>query len=155
MLDPFTFWTRTMSAALDIGKTGVRSAETMRASGDVIASRSATMRDAIGSPMTADYGELMRMVPEKVGAFSKAGVAIMGECWTMQGAWMAEAQHVGAMMLRGRPPTVTEMSALSSRGAAYALRSIESGAKLGRVALAPIHKTAAANARRLGRRHLG
>lgn len=149
MLDPFTFWTRTMSAALDMSKTGMRAAETMQASNDVIAARSGTIRDAIGSPLTADYGELSRMAPEKAEAFSKAGVAILNQSWGMYNAWLTEAQNVGAMMLRGRAPTFAELPGFWSRGAAYALRSMEDGAKLWRVALAPVHKTATQNARRL------
>ncbi|ABC22310.1 hypothetical protein [Rhodospirillum rubrum] len=149
MLDPFTFWTRVMAASVSMAQTGLRGGETMEAAKNVIAARGEIMRTAMGAPLSADHGELARMVPEKVEAFSIAGAAMVNGWWAMQAAFLTQAQHVAAMTLRGRPPTMAEMMALSSRSVAYALTSFEDGGRLGKNALAPIHKKAIANAKRL------
>jgi len=152
MLDPFTAWTRLMSAAFDLGRTGQNASATIAASQDVIARRTDIVAAAMRSPMTGDYAELARMVPEKVEAFSKGGVAMAGEWWSMQAAFMAEAQHLGGLMMRGRPPSVAEFSELSSRTMSYAVHSVERAARFGSLGLSPVHAAATANARRLRRR---
>ena len=63
--------------------------------------------------------------------------------------WMREAQHLTALSLRGRAPSVAEVGALAARSAGYSLRAVEAGTTLGRVALAPIHRAATGNAKRL------
>ena len=145
MLDPFTSWTRMIAAASRVAGTGRQISETLSASQEVIAKRT----DMMQSPMTADYVELGRMIPEKVEAFSKAGVAVATEWWAMQAECLVEAQHIAALAMRGRPPSLDEWSTLASRNAAHALRMMERSAALGASAIAPIHRSATSNARRL------
>jgi len=145
MLDPFTTWNRMLATASRVANTGRQFSETLSASQEVIAKRT----DMMQSPLTADYVELSRMVPEKVEAFSKAGVAVATEWWAMQAECFAEAQHIASLAMRGRPPSLHEWGTLASRNAAHALRMMERGAALGASALAPIHRSATGNARRL------
>ncbi len=149
MLDPFSYWSRVFSSWQAIGLAGQRIAETATASHDVIASRSATIGEAIASPATADHAELMRMVPEKVAAFSQAGESMMRAGLAMQADYFRHMQHVGAMMTQGRPPSAAAWFDLSNRSANYALRALEASARVGANAVKPVHRTATANAKRL------
>ncbi|QJU59159.1 hypothetical protein HL653_16560 [Sphingomonas sp. AP4-R1] len=150
MLDPFTSWSRMVAAGLDMQSTWLRGLETVQASSAVISARSGKMRDAMGSPMQADLAEFARMVPEKVEAFGRSASAITRDAMAMHGAWTVQMQRVGLMMLSGKVPTLSEASVLANQTADYALGAMTAGAKLGRGALAPIHRTATGNARRLG-----
>ena len=94
-----------------------QAAEVATASASVIQHRVGLM--SAGELDRAGRAELARMVPEKVDAFSKAGVAL----WS-------------------------EWATLGLGGAAGATDLATSGARV----LAPIHRTATANARRIARR---
>jgi hypothetical protein len=144
MLDPFTTWRRMLGAASSLAATGHRMSETLSAAQEVIARRT----DMMQSPLTADYVELGRMVPEKIEAFSEAGIAVATGWWAMQAECLAEAQHVAALAMRG-PPGLVQWRTLAARNAAHALHMIERGAALGASAVAPIHRSATGNARRL------
>jgi hypothetical protein len=151
MIDPFSSWTRMVAASMDIARTGMRTGETIAAAFDVLAARGEVIGEAIRSPATADHAELAMLVPEKVAAMSQSGVAVMTQLVAMQVALLTEASHVGAMAMRGRPPTLAEMSELSARGTNYMLGSMERTSLLAAGALAPIHKRVTGNARRLRR----
>ncbi|MET0377030.1 MAG: hypothetical protein ABW128_22585 [Rhizorhabdus sp.] len=138
-----------MSAAFDLSHTGRTASATMAASQDVIARRSGIMAAAIRSPMTGDYAELAKIVPEKLEAFSKGTAAMMCEWWSMHAAFVAEAQHLSGVLMRGQPPSLGELSELSARGLGYTVRSAERAARLGGLGLSPIHAAAVANSRRL------
>ncbi|WP_404713801.1 hypothetical protein [Sphingomonas sp. MMS24-J13] len=150
-IDPFASWSRMMAASFQLAQTGVRMVETLSASADVIASRGATIGAAMRSPRDADHAELGRMIPEKLEAFSRSGSAIADAWWAMGSAWMDEAQNLTSLSMRGRVPTIGELAALSDRAAAWSLGTVEAGALLGYDAVAPIHRKATANARRLKR----
>lgn len=152
MLDPFTAWTRLMYAAFDLSRLGLNASATITASQDVIARRTDIMAAAVRSPLTADYAEMARMMPEKVAAFSKSGAAMISELWSMQAASMAEGQHLAALMMRGRPLTLSELTALSGRSLDHGVRTVERAARLGSRGLVPVHAAATANARRLKRK---
>ena len=151
MIDPFTAWMRLATAGFDISRTGHRASDLMQASGEVVQKRSGMMAAAMRSPVDGNYVELAKMVPEKVEAFSSAGIAIARQCWAMQAAFLAEAQHLGALFARGRAPSMAELIELAARTTAYVVTSAENMARLGAVGLAPVHRTATANARRLKR----
>ena len=151
MIDPFTSWGRIVAASFEMARTGTRMVETISASAEVIASRSVTIRSAYRSPLDADYAELGRMMPEKVDAFSQAGSAIVDAWWAMGSAWLRETQNLASVSTRQRMPTLSELTSLSNRTAAYSLAAMEAGAGLSKKALAPIHRKATANARRLKR----
>ncbi|MEC3909354.1 hypothetical protein U5A82_02345 [Sphingobium sp. CR2-8] len=150
--DILSGWTRLMASGYSMAQTGMRAYETINASNEVIAKRSQVIGSAMQSPLTGDLAELGRMVPEKVDAFSQAGSVTVAALWSMQVAWMGQMQHIGSMAMRGRAPTLTELADLGSRTASLTLESIEAGANLGSDSLAPVHRKAMANARRLRRK---
>lgn len=149
MFDPFSHWSRYLSAGCSMHATGQHAAETLDGASRVVAARSAIIGEAIVSPWTADYAELGRMIPEKMEAFALAGSAIATVWWDNGSLWMKHLQHLGVMAMRGRPPTVTELADLGQRGTVLALRSVEAGAKLVSASLAPIRGQVQANVRRL------
>ena len=66
-------------------------------------------------------------------------------------AWVGQMQRVGLMMLAGRMPSAGEVATLANQSANYAIGAMTAGAKMGKGALAPVHRTATGNARRLKR----
>jgi hypothetical protein len=151
MTDPFSYWTRLMASWRLAGATGAQVAETAGASHDVIKARSDLMRDALLFPLTADYPELARMVPEKLEAFSAAGTAVMTAWWKAQGDYLTQTSRLTRMMTSGRVMTPMEFAEQWYRANLDLLRTVESGSRLGRDVIKPIHQTATANARRLRR----
>ena len=151
MPDPFTAWSRMVAAGFDMQATWLRGIETLQASQSVIAARTGKMRDAAGAPMHADVAEFARMLPEKLDAFGQSAQAVTRDMLAMHGAWAAQMQRLSLMMMSGRMPTPSEASALTTQTANYALGAIDAGARLGKGALAPVHRAATANARRLAR----
>lgn len=150
--DPFAAWTRMASAGLNMLETAQRVGETMVAANTVIGKRSKLMDDAYKAPLQADVAELGRMVPEKVEAFSRSGAAVATEWWAMQTAALAEAQRLGALAMRGKPVTASELASSGARTMNHALKMMEHGAALASGAVKPVHARATANARRLSRR---
>ena len=151
MFDAFNAWSRMMSAGWSMAQTGMRAAETMGAANEVVAARTALIRSAMHSPLTGDHVELGRMVPEKVEAFSRAGSATISAWWTAQSLWAVEMQHLGAMAMSGRLPTCVGIATFGERVATLGVESFEAAARLGSATLAPIHRKATDNARRLTR----
>jgi hypothetical protein len=149
MIDPLAYWTRVMSAWGSVGATRDRLNETATASQAVIASRTTTIGDAMRAPLHGDYAELGRMVPEKVAAFSQSGTAGLSALFTLQAGYVAQTQELAALWLRGRPPTLGELTELSERSSMHALRALETGARMGQDVVAPLHKAATGNAKRL------
>jgi len=149
MGDPYAAWARLISAGFEFAQTNARAAETIWAAGSVIAARTAMMAGGCaGRP--AERDELARMVPEKVRAFSSSATAVW-QHWTQnQSAFLDEAQHWSRVALDG-PPSLTAMAAHYARPSAFALTWLEAQARLGATALAPVHRAATRNARRLAR----
>ncbi|WP_439532517.1 hypothetical protein [Polymorphobacter sp.] len=151
MLNAFTLWIRMMDATLEMSRTGQRVSETLGASHDVIDARSGMIRTALASPLEADHVELARMVPEKIAAFSQAGTAIATQWWAIQADLLTQAHQLGTMALKGRPPTASELKAMTARNIAHGTRAIERSVALGAGAVKPVHARATSNARRLKR----
>jgi len=149
MYDMFSGWSRMMAAGLTMAQSNWRTFETLSAASKVIAARTPIIDAAMRSPLDADHAELARMVPEKVDAFSRAGAATISAWWTAYGSWMAHMQHLGTMTMRGRPPTVAELADLGGRVARLTVRTVEGRARADAKSLAPIHRKATSNARRL------
>lgn len=152
MPDPFTNWSRLAAAGASMTRTGMRLFETLGAANAVIAARMPIIDAAIRSPLTGDHAELALMVPEKVEAFSRAGSAAVAAWWKAQSLWMGHMQHLGGMAMRGHPPTVADITDASIKMAALAMDNVEAMARLGSTTLAPVHRKAVANARRLRRK---
>lgn len=144
---PFDFWTGMWRSSQALADCGLKLAETMQAAGAVIDSRSRTILDATRDPLRGDYAELGRMVPEKVTAFSKAGAAAMGEVGAIQAQALANWRVMLRIAGQGRLATPAEIGAMTTRSAAMVERSAKAPGK----ALAPIHRGARGNARRLAR----
>ena len=88
-------WFRMMSAGAEMAQTAVRTAEAMAAAGRVIQARSEILADSFQNPMSADYVELGRLIPEKVAATGRAASGVMTESfriWADAGrAWQVMA----------------------------------------------------------------
>lgn len=134
MFDPITIWSRMTSAAMAAGN---------------IASRTNTAHDAarmevtkptLRLPLSGDYVELSQMVPKQIDALVKAGAAASGEWWSIQLAFLTQAQCLGEMIMRGRPPTFDQLSSLSTRNTAYALQTMDHLLALAGNALAPVDR---------------
>lgn len=151
MQDPYKSWSRLVAAGASMAQTGLHLYETLGAANSVLAVRIPIIQAAIRSPLTSDHAELARMVPEKVEAFSRAGSLMIAAWWQAQSAWVGHLQHLGGLATRGGIPTGTDIADLGARSAALTLDMVEATARLGADSLAPIHRKAAANARRLKR----
>jgi hypothetical protein len=127
----------------------LRASESWTAASTVIEARAGIAERAMRAPLTGDYAELSRMVPEKIEALSRASAALAGHSLSFGTAFWTEAQFLGAMMLKGRPPTLAEWTTLAERNSAYALTTMETIAAAASGAVAPVHRTVTANARRL------
>jgi hypothetical protein len=153
-LTPFDLWAGWMRNSAAMMQTGFRFAEMAQASGAVIDSRLKTISKTMASGMTsgdipsvADQRELARMVPEKIEAFSLAGMAAFGDMVAMQAEAIAAWQQMLGMAMSHRPPTLAEIETLTRRGNRMTDRAVAASGK----ALAPIHRQATGNARRLAR----
>ncbi|PSJ43089.1 hypothetical protein [Allosphingosinicella deserti] len=133
---PFYTALKLNEAALDLFATGLRSAELMLASDAVIRSRGRMMGAAARAPLDGDYRELSRMVPEKVAAFGKAGDVLAAE-------WQVWQKEVAVLAATTEPTVDTFMRWTDAMTRLWAAPG---------AAMRPIHKTATANARRLGKR---
>jgi len=143
---------RAMEAALDLADVILKAGEMTTAAGAVIGTRVWMIAAAQQDPLNADHAELGRMLPEKVQAFSEAGAAVVEE-------WSALSRDVGDYMLylgramtTGRPPLPSDVLELAARTSAHGARVASSAIGAASVALAPLHKRATSNARRLIRR---
>ena len=150
-MTPFDYWTGLWRAGQAIAESGIRLAETAEASRAVVASRSGTILSASRDPLNGDYAELSRMVPEKVAAFSEAGASAFDDLRRVQAQSIANWQMMMGIALKGRMATMAEMTTLTTRSAEIVERSAKAGGK----ALAPIHRSATGNARRLSRKAAG
>lgn len=140
-IDPFTSWLRLMRGASMF-------AETLVASGSVIGHRSGTIGEAIANPGAADVVELQRMVGEKATSFAEAGASLARDWWKLQADLAAQTAAVGEMLTAGSLPSARAVRAINARSRRLGDHSVASATR----ALRPIHATATANARRLGKR---
>lgn len=127
-----------------------RSLELGAAAPAVIAMRTARMMAAGASPTAADRREMSRMVSEKVDAFGRSWWA-MASRQQQAGlqAWFALARACWAPWMR---PFSLASSAATRRDLQRLQRSLNrSQAAVFSSGLAPLHRTATANLRRLSR----
>ena len=148
----------------DAASTSLKGGELAVASGRVIAERAALGIAALLDPSTADHTEFARMVPEKMKAFSAASAALQrrsGE-FVAEMARFAAAETALALSAAGefalcRSPA--DLLALQNRLAlAWFGRAVSQTLALGALAvsaggaaLAPVHRAATGNAKRLQR----
>lgn len=101
----------------------------------VIAHRLTRMAQSAASPTAADQREWMLMSSEKLAAFNESWFAMGLEAWRIQ-----QRQMLALMTSFGVPWTASYTSAKARRDATALWGS----------ALAPVHRRAVANAKRLG-----
>lgn len=145
-----------MRTAEQHGELGVAAART-------IGYRTALMAGALQDPAKLANPEFVLMGTEKVEAAAKAAHAFALGLADLQDAWVslcALPVRTASLMMSGgfgwqRAPM--EVWALQTRivddAMAAGMRFAQSAASLAGAGLAPIHRTASANARRLERRH--
>lgn len=145
-----------------IGSNAAAGGELMLASGTVIALRAAMGVRGLAAPATADHGELARLLPEKSEAVSAASVILLQQA--------GEAAHRATLFaleeLSAAADASTEIAACGDPSAFAALQGNLALAAFGRVmaqsiamgtlamvaqqaAMAPFHRAATANAKRL------
>jgi hypothetical protein len=144
--------TRAMQAAFDLAEVSLKAVEMTTAAGAVIGVRSGVIAAAQHDPVNADHAELRRMLPEKVKAFSEAGVAAAEGWWSLQRNVGDYMLYLGRAMTIGRPPLPSEVVELVERTSLHGTRLVAGMIGSAGGALAPLHKKATANARRLARR---
>lgn len=144
-------WAELMKAGIGLVGTSMRTGETMLASTSVIGMRLAVIGDAARNPARGDYAELGRMVPEKISAFSQAGQTLVEEWSALLLDASEQAYHVSSLMLRGRSLSAGDLLSLAEQTSAYGTGMIIRTMSAGELVLAPVHKKATANARRLSR----
>lgn len=140
MINPWVEWQKMVRA-------GTMMSETLSAAQAVVEHRTKTIETAMNDPMQADLVELGRMVSEKSAAFGLAGASLSRDWLAMQRDWNAQMSAMSAMML-GTMPTPTAANAMMARGQRLGSAALASGLR----AMAPIHKAATGNQRRLGRK---
>jgi hypothetical protein len=148
----------------DAASTSLKGGELAVASGRVIAERAALGVAALIDPSTADHIEFARMVPEKMKAFSAASAALqrrsgefVAEMARFAGTEAALALSAAGQLALCRSPA--DLLALQNRLAvAWFGRAVSQSLALGALAvgaggaaLAPVHRAATGNARRLQR----
>lgn len=139
------FWTDAWKAGAALWKTGFAVQETAVAALFVVGHRKGTIEAALRNPLEADVAELGLMVPEKVAAFTKAGMSLVEDWMALQADLLAQGQDIATITMGGAGgPAMRRAIERAPRIAAKA------GAAAGR-AVAPIHAAATANRRRLAK----
>ena len=138
----FETWFKLAAAGMDVALAGVRTGEAMIAADSVIRSRTDTIAHAMRNPLSADYAELSRLVPEKLGAIGQAATAVS-----------MEAMEIWADAL-SLYQTMWKTSQAGAADVGQATEMMARMASLYGLALDPFHAKVTANARRLekGRR---
>lgn len=145
---PFTLWTDMWTAGMNLADAGLKFGEMLGASAVVVGSRCGTIAAAARDPLQGDYAELGRMVPEKMDAFSRSGRSVMADICSIQSDAVSNWLQLARIAAAGRPPGSTEAARMASRSSRMNARACAAAGK----AIAPVHRRATANARRLKRK---
>jgi hypothetical protein len=132
--------------ALAAWKLWLQMAETTRASGTVLAKRSAIIDHAMRDPLHSDIAELSRMVPEKIAAFSRSSAVFSRDWLHIQRLSFEQVMDGMEIARRAVPPTIADFQRTGAR-AMTIMGLINQAATR---ALAPIHASVTANEKRLG-----
>jgi hypothetical protein len=141
--------TRMMTVGIDCAQLAFTGSELAIASATVIAERVGMMAEVARDPIGADYGEFDRMISEKIVAFTASGAALSNEWWESQRKLGSFLFDLGGAMMSRRPPNGVELFERASR---HNTAAAESAVRAAGSALAPLHRSARANARRLTRK---
>jgi hypothetical protein len=142
----------------------VKASELAVAAATVIGRRSVLGVTGAADPLNADYAELARLAPEKIDAFSRSGAAVAKQFWAMQRElgtlWVQQAEAGWRLALSfwqlPLPHHAAQIQAdfvasTVDRAATSADRIADRATRLHDHAMAPIHRRATQNARRLSR----
>lgn len=140
MVNPWLEWQRMVRA-------GTMWGETISAAHAVVGHRSKTIETAMNNPFGADHAELGRMMSEKGTAFGAAGASLARDWFAMQADLGAQTSAIGKIMF-GQLPTPRAAQAMITRSQRLASATLASSIR----AMTPVHRTATANAKRLGKR---
>jgi hypothetical protein len=143
-------WAELMKASAGMVTTSLLASEMMVASASVIAARMAIMGDAARRPLDGDYAEISGMVMEKAIALLRVNQALVNQWSAMLRDASEQADHLGSLVLGGRPLNPVDLAPLAERWLAHGTRMVTRTMGTGGLALAPVHQQATANARRLG-----
>jgi hypothetical protein len=127
-------------------KLWLQMAETTRASGTVVAKRSAIIDHAMRDPLNGDVAELARMMPEKIAAFSRSGASLSRDWLHIQRLSFEQVMDALEIARRALPPTIADYQRTGDR--AMTIFGLINRAAIR--ALAPIHASVTANEKRLG-----
>jgi hypothetical protein len=119
-----------------------RASELALAAPVVVAARTARMLAAGHAPTRADRAEMHRMGAEKVEAFAAAWMAMALRWQRLQVEWAMRAWTAPWLLLS---PARARRRSLAASARAWR--------ELANAGLAPVHRTATRNARRLSRHH--
>lgn len=153
LANPFLLWTT----------LGMKTMQMSAAAAQVIAIRTTRMAAHGPNPSAADKREMHRMGAEKVDAFSRAGTALATGAMPLMAGMAMQAWRTGFDVLnastrlaasRTIPQTMASQRQLADtlmRGGAASGQASASNAtaRLAHRALAPVHRKATANAKRL------
>lgn len=143
-----SLWSDMWTSGMNLTAAGLKFGEMMGASAHVFGSRCGSIAEAARNPVGGDYAELGRMVPEKVDAFSRAGRSALADLYAIHTDAVANWMQLGTIMAAGRLPTSAEAARMTGRSSRLGSRAAASAGK----ALAPVHRRATANAKRLRRK---
>ncbi|MBU0557410.1 MAG: hypothetical protein KKD64_04380 [Alphaproteobacteria bacterium] len=135
--NPFSLW-------LDLFQTGVRAAETMVSTQNVLLARTPILLAAWQSPFTADGKELSLMVSEKLDAFGKASQVHSRGTRRLRHASDANARDM-RRLASGALLWPHEWMAIMERNVAAAVALMAMPGKM----LVPYHSAVTANDKRL------
>lgn len=140
-VNPFSMWTR----------LATQSTEMLLASGEVIAQRSQRMAAMGPNPDTGDRREMQRMVDEKVSAANESVQAMSSRAAGLYQASMLQwfdlmGRQTAAMAGIGRAPR------LDTSTRVVAAKASQAAVQITTAGLAPFHRRATANAKRLRKR---
>ncbi len=146
------------------GTNGRKTGELALAAGQVVARRMALGAQAIVDPLNADHVEFAKIIPEKARAFSEAGrtwlewSSRIAEQMTRIAASEMAAAAEGAVALAGCRTPEEAITVQGNLATAWVARMVSQSIALGSLtlrsqseAMAPVHRTVTANARRLTR----
>ncbi|WP_225768148.1 hypothetical protein [Inquilinus sp. Marseille-Q2685] len=127
------------------------------AAGHTIGHRSLMLAQAAGDPVALRHPEFTRMVTEKMAVAVETGAEMTRRLAESQWGWVGwfgvQAQ-LGAVVLAANPATAWQhwLTASTGQAAAIGQRLMADAAALADAGLAPAHRVASANARRLRRK---
>jgi len=135
-------------AAVSAIDVGVKVVEIAIASSVVIGARMMLIGAAMRNPLSGDYGELGRMLPEKLFAVAQSGIAFIDQVGAAQrdmNAQMIESR----LLMAGGVRTPASLLKMANDAGRRGTRAMLWPFTTGGATLAPVHRAVTSNAKRL------